>query len=697
MAGPRGRRRLGGPGAPRSDRPARPSVPSATPSTTAELSVLPRTLTGVGVKPPTLPPPMPPPTKTPCRRPARTAPRGMWSTLFSGSPAIVTRPVSPGRRTAAGSARARVAENIRDGPRRRAEHAMRLMPPTVVTLALTRSAEGVERQTSPLALRQAGALVLVDVGGDLELAEVEHLGDRPAALHLSPSRYSVKVMPQKPKLLSRFSLTATTPSIVALSCICARSVVATWMVSCALFPSRARRPSPPRRTSSARRDRLRAGPAGSRLLERQLRLARLDRARSSLPWTSSSAFRRSKRAVSRSRSSCAFCAAWSPSCARSRAPPRAGPIAAPRPGSPARSGRTHDDVALLHRAAGGHEMEDAQRAPVGGAESDSDLVAWSSPVVDAVDLQGSALDRRRSASSLLAETSAWRQRAQAAPRPSTMPPMLQRSACRRFMVVCLLGALERDPLAGSSPRRSPPCRARAARRGPAALEAARAEHEHLGRRAAGAAAPRRGGRRQERAGRHQQRAGHLSTADLIAAVMPGRRRGSGFTRSSLTSNMRGGGQIVKSGLARVLNAGERAGRAGPTASTTTWRPAPPSATAVHLVDLGEHVGRLDHRKLAMPRPAQARSPVRHSRARTAPPARQFWPMVTHAVDGRLAASAPPAALLEPHVGERLVALLLERADRACDVAWLARQLHRRLAHLLLGVAQRDHRLLALES
>ena len=88
-------------------------VPSPTPSTTVEVSVLPSTLTGVGVKPLTLPPRTN--TTVPPSR-SNTAPRGTCSTPTCGAALIVTRPVSPGRRSAAGPASASVAENIRDGP-----------------------------------------------------------------------------------------------------------------------------------------------------------------------------------------------------------------------------------------------------------------------------------------------------------------------------------------------------------------------------------------------------------------------------------------------------------------------------------------------------------------------------------------------------------------------------------------------------
>ncbi len=59
------------------------SVPSATPSTTADVSVLPMTLTGVGVKPPT-PPPRVNTTVPPSR--SNTAPRGTCSTPTCGAP-----------------------------------------------------------------------------------------------------------------------------------------------------------------------------------------------------------------------------------------------------------------------------------------------------------------------------------------------------------------------------------------------------------------------------------------------------------------------------------------------------------------------------------------------------------------------------------------------------------------------------------
>ena len=64
-----------------------------------------------------------------------------------------------------------------------------MMLPTDVTLAATvRAAERVEGQRRVLADRQTGAVVLVDVGADLELAQVEHLGHRRAALHLVARR-----------------------------------------------------------------------------------------------------------------------------------------------------------------------------------------------------------------------------------------------------------------------------------------------------------------------------------------------------------------------------------------------------------------------------------------------------------------------------------------------------------------------------
>ena len=116
MAGPVGAGVLAD-AAPRRDGSASAiAAPSATPSTTAELSVLPSTLTGVGVKPRRAAA-LPPRTNTtvpPSR--SNTAPRGTCSTPTCGAPLIVTRPVSPGRRSVAGPASASVAENIRDGP-----------------------------------------------------------------------------------------------------------------------------------------------------------------------------------------------------------------------------------------------------------------------------------------------------------------------------------------------------------------------------------------------------------------------------------------------------------------------------------------------------------------------------------------------------------------------------------------------------
>ena len=88
------------------------SVPSATPSTTAASRSSPTTLTGVGVKPCRRRGRRPP-----CRRRARRRRRAARAARRPAARRlIVTRPVSPGRRSAAGASSDRVAENIRDRP-----------------------------------------------------------------------------------------------------------------------------------------------------------------------------------------------------------------------------------------------------------------------------------------------------------------------------------------------------------------------------------------------------------------------------------------------------------------------------------------------------------------------------------------------------------------------------------------------------
>ena len=186
------------------------------------------------------------------------------------------------------------------------------MLPTELTLAAT--ARPPRASSASVAVwpdRQPGAVVLVDVGADLELAEVEHLGDRRAGLHLVAD--AVLVQGHAPEaevdvqvVLHRRRRRPSTPS--------APSATGSWSRpgsrAAPSSPSRARRRAPPRRTASARRDRPRAAPAGCAPPRASAApCAPRAAARTSLAWTSSSAFRRSKRAVSRSRSSCACRAA----------------------------------------------------------------------------------------------------------------------------------------------------------------------------------------------------------------------------------------------------------------------------------------------------------------------------------------------------------------------------------------------------
>ena len=99
---------------------------------------------------------------------------------------------------------------------------------------------------------------------------------------------------------------------------------------------------------------------------------------------------------------------------------------------------------------------------------------------------------------------------------------------------------------------------------------------------------------------------------------------------------------------------------------------------------------------AIPAPAQARSPARHSRCANGPPARQFSAERDDAVGRRLQRQRRQPRLLEAHVGERLLAAPLERAHRRLRRRLVGGHLHRRFACALFGGAERDGRLLGVE-
>ena len=159
---------------------------------------------------------------------SNTAPRGTCSTPTCGAPLMVRRPVSPGRRSVGGAVSASVAEKVRDGPagpgpKKRAG----MMLPTDVTLAATARPPSASRASVaswPTARRARSFSSMPAPISSWLRSSTSATGAPPCTW--SPVRYSLKVMPEKKKLVLVLSLTETTPSIDALSSIRDRIVVA---------------------------------------------------------------------------------------------------------------------------------------------------------------------------------------------------------------------------------------------------------------------------------------------------------------------------------------------------------------------------------------------------------------------------------------------------------------------------------------
>ena len=159
---------------------------------------------------------------------SNTAPRGAYSTPTCGAPAIVIRPVRPGRRSVAGPINASVAENERDGPAPPGpKKRCGMMLPTDDTRPCTTrppSASSVSVADWPTASRDRSfSSTLAPISSWLR-SSTSAIAAPPCTW--SPVRYSLKVMPLKKKLVLVLSFTETTPSIDAFSAICDRIVVA---------------------------------------------------------------------------------------------------------------------------------------------------------------------------------------------------------------------------------------------------------------------------------------------------------------------------------------------------------------------------------------------------------------------------------------------------------------------------------------
>ena len=383
------------------------------------------------------------------------------------------------------------------------------------------------------------------------------------------------------------------PRIVVATC---RSRAAPWS------PSRGRRPAPPDPTASARRDR--ASSCASRLRASSsvsCALRASSGGRTSLAWTSSSRLpqveprRQQVEVVLR-----LACGAGRLRLARSRAAPRAASSAAPRPSAPGPTGRrTRPDRPSSRGAPDGTSVRIRSAPPVGGTTACSALAAVISPVVTRSALTVPRATRRgRHAHVARGQDTARGRRTPkaAAPRSRPSPPMPQQSA-QRVMARPPRAARARPARPAAGPRRSPTCRARAAPRGrlrrskPRPLRA-----RNLGRRAGRRRPPPRGlavGGNRARVGTSRA-CGSRSQRILIAAVMPGRRPGSGVTQVELdVEEPRRRPARSNSTLASALNAVMRVRRSSrvPTACTSTSASSPVRAAAIRLVDLAEHVER----------------------------------------------------------------------------------------------------------